>query len=380
MTTIGIIAEYNPFHNGHLYHLKKIKEKYKDSTIVVVMNGNFTERGDITIIDKWKRKDIALELGADLVVELPFPFATQSADYYAYGAITILEYLKCDKIIFGSESNNIKDLELIAKTQIENKEFDKLVKIYCKLGYNYPTALSKSLEDLIGKNISTPNDLLGISYIKTIIKNNYKIKPETIERTNSYHNNNLEDSISSATSIRNSLLNNINIENQVPINTLKRLNNLHCIDDYFPLLKYKIITDNNLEVYQTVDQGFNKLLKKEINKVSNYDELINNIKSKKYTYNKIKRMLLHILCNFTKEDASFFNKITYIRILGFTTKGKDYLNTIKKELEIPLISKITREKDPMLEFELKTTKIYDLPYNESLIDKEYRNTLYKEDI
>ena len=105
MKSIGIIAEYNPFHNGHLYHLNTIKEKYPDYTIIVVMNGNFTERGDITIIDKWKRTDIALELGVDLVIELPFPFSTQSADYYAYGAITILEKLQCEKVIFGSESN-----------------------------------------------------------------------------------------------------------------------------------------------------------------------------------------------------------------------------------------------------------------------------------
>ena len=153
MKAIGIIAEYNPFHNGHLYHLEKVKEMYPDYTIILVMNGNFTERGDVTIIDKWKRCDIALELGVDLVIELPFSFATQSADFYAYGAITILEKLGVEKVVFGSESDNIHDLKLIAETQLNNDEFDKLVKVYCKLGNNYPTALSKSLEDLVGKKI-----------------------------------------------------------------------------------------------------------------------------------------------------------------------------------------------------------------------------------
>ena len=380
MKAIGIIAEYNPFHNGHLYHLNKIKEKYPDYTIVLVMNGNFTERGEVTIIDKWKRSDIALELGIDLVIELPFSFSTQSADFYAYGAITLLEKLQVEKVIFGSESDNIEDLKLIAETQINNDEFDKLVKIYCKLGNNYPTALSKALEDLVDKKITTPNDLLGISYIKTILKNNYKIIPETIKRTNNYHDKEISNTISSATSIRESLKDDKAIEKQVPTNTLKRLNNLHYMDMYFNILKYKIITEDNLEKYQTVETGMNKKLKEVITEVNTYDELIKSIKSKKDTYNKISRMLLHILCNFTKEIADKFKDITYVRVLGFNKNGKNYLNIIKKDLDVPIISKITREKDPMLEFEINTTKIYDLIYNEDLFKKEYQNHLYKEDL
>ena len=169
MKSIGIIAEYNPFTNGHLYHLNKIKEKYEDYTIILVMNGHFSQRGTPSIINKFKRTEIALKLGIDLVIELPYPFATQSADFFAYGAITILEHLKVEKIVFGSESDNINDLELIAKTQINNDELDKLVGIYSKLGYNYPTALSNSIFDLTNKKIITPNDLLGVSYIKVIL-------------------------------------------------------------------------------------------------------------------------------------------------------------------------------------------------------------------
>ena len=377
MKSIGIIAEYNPFHNGHLYHIKKIKEKYKDYTLILVMTGNFTERGDVSIIDKWKRKDIALKYGIDLVIELPFPFSTQSADFFAYGSVTLLEKLKVEKVIFGSESNNIEDLELIAKTQIENELFDNLVNLYSKNGYNYPTALSKAIEDLTNKKIDTPNDLLGISYIKTILKNNYNIKYETIQRTNDYHEKESLEEIASATTIRNNIKNNIDIKNQVPELTYNYLNNLHFIEDYFNLIKYKIITEKDLSIYQTVDEGIDSLLKKEIVNSSNYEELINKVKSKRYTYNKITRMLLHILCNFTKEKASNFREITYIRILGFNSKGKAYLNKIKKDIDIPIISKITRDKDPMLEYELDTTLIYDLPYNKNLIKQEYRNTLFK---
>ena len=375
---IGIIAEYNPFHNGHLYHLNKIKNAYPNYTIVLVLSGAFTQRGEASIISKDKKVKIALEAGVDLIVELPFVFATQSADYFSYGAITILEHLGVEKIIFGSECNNIEDLESIAKCQIQNKEFDNLVKVYCKLGNNYPTSLSLALKDLTKKEISAPNDLLGISYIKTIIKNNYKIKYDCIKRTTSYHSLNLE-SISSATAIRNALFNKINIKQQVPDFVLKYLTDLHFIDDYFIFLKYKILTDNNLLEYQTIDEGLAKKLEKEIKNCNSYEELVTKLKQKRITESKIKRMLLHLLCNFTKETAKDLQSIKYIRILGFNKNGKDYLNAIKKDMTIPLISKLKREKEKMLELELKIQKIYDIISNEKL-NEEKIFPIIKEDI
>ena len=374
MKSIGIIAEYNPFTNGHLYHLNMIKEKYKDYTIILVMNGSFTQRGIPSIIDKFKRSEIALKLGIDLVIELPYPFATQSADFFAYGAITILENLKVDRIIFGSESDNIDDLELIAKTQLNNDELDKLVGIYSKLGNNYPTALSLAIYDLTNKKITTPNDLLGVSYIKTILENNYNIKYETIKRTNDYHN-----SIESATKIRELLKEGKDVSKYIPEIENDYLTNLHFLDDYFDILKYKIITEDDLSKYQTVDEGIDRLLKKEINNAKNIDAFIKLVKSKRYTYNKISRMLNHILCNFTKEKASKFREIKYIRILGLNSKGSKYLNNIKKDMEIPIISKLLREKDEMLEFELETTKIYDIPSNNNLLKKECEKIIYMGD-
>ncbi len=376
MKAIGIIAEYNPFHNGHLYHLNKIKETYKDYKIVLVMNGNFTERGDVSIIDKWKKTEIAIKAGIDLVVELPFPFSTQSADYFSYGAITLLENLGVEKVVFGSESDNVEDLTLIAKTEINNPEFDKLVKIYSKFGNNYPTSLSLALQDLTEKKIDTPNDLLGISYIKTILKYNYKIEPITIKRNNNYHSQELNETNSSATAIREALKNKKDVFGYVPDYVLPYLTNLHFLDDYFDILKYKIITSKNLEIYQTVDTGFDKLLKKNIRNVKTIDELIKSVKSKRYTYNKINRMLIHILCNFTKEKANNFKDISYIRILGFNDNGRLYLNSIKKESPIKIISKITKNMDEMLEYELETTEIYDIPNNENLYKKELQKIIY----
>ena len=354
---IGIIAEFNPLHNGHLYLINKIKEKYEDASIILVLSGNYTQRGIPSIIDKWKKTELSLKLGIDLVIELPFPFSTQSADYFAYGATTILNYLKVDKLVFGSESNDIKVLEKIVDAQKDDK-FNTLVKLYCKSGYNYPTALSLSLEELTNEKITTPNDLLGISYIKAIKENNYNIEVETIKRTNDYHKEELEEDISSATSIRKALKEGIDISNQVPKIELDYLNELHYIDDYFNIIKYKIITEDDLSIYQTVDKEIIKKLKKEILNSNNIDEFIKRIKTKRYTYNKISRMLLHILTNFTKEKAKLFNDISYIRILGFNNTGRTILNNIKKDIDIPIISKITKEKDPMLEYELEVDKIY----------------------
>ena len=371
---IGIIAEFNPLHNGHLYLINKIKEKYEDASIILVLSGNYTQRGIPSIIDKWKKTELSLKLGIDLVIELPFPFSTQSADYFAYGATTILNYLKVDKLVFGSESNDIKVLEKIVDAQKDDK-FNTLVKLYCKSGYNYPTALSLSLEELTNEKITTPNDLLGISYIKAIKENNYNIEVETIKRTNDYHKEELEEDISSATSIRKALKEGIDISNQVPKIELDYLNELHYIDDYFNIIKYKIITEDDLSIYQTVDKEIIKKLKKEILNSNNIDEYIKRIKTKRYTYNKISRMLLHILTNFTKEKAKLFNDITYIRILGINNTGRTILNNIKKDIDIPIISKITKEKDPMLEYELEVDKIYYLKST----DTNDKLIYYKED-
>ena len=164
---------------------------------------------------------------------------------------------------------------------------------------------------------------------------------------------------------------------------LPYLKNLHFFDDYFNLLKYKIITSNDLTIYQTVDEDIVTSLKKNILNHDNINDYIKSIKSKRYTYNKIQRMLLHILINLTKEQSNLFKNISYIRLLGFNEKGKEYLNRIKKDIDIPIISKINREKDPSLEFEIESTKIYSLNLDNNkqkeLLQKEYENKLYKKD-
>ena len=340
--TIGIICEYNPFHNGHLYHLKKTKELYPNSTIILVMSGNITQRGDISIIDKWDKTDIALYYGIDIVIELPFIYACNSADIFAKGAIKILNELKVNKIVFGSEIDNINILKKLASIQINNNEYNKLVKKYINDGINYPTACGKALYNLTNININTPNDILGLSYIKEIFLNKYNIEPISIKRTNDYHSINLNNDITSATSIRESLKKHKNISKYIPIKTKDYLYNIKYLDNYFLLIKYKIISKDIDNIYE-IDPHIKSRIYENINESNTLEELIINIKSKNYTYSRIKRLMIYILFNITKDDFSNFKD--YIRLLGFNNKGKKYLNNIKKKITIPVITNYSKGKE-----------------------------------
>lgn len=376
MKVIGLIAEYNPLHLGHIYQINKIKELYPNSIIILITNSCFTQRGDISILNKWNKTKLCLENNIDLIVELPFAYATQSADIFAKGALTILNHLKIDTLIFGSESNNINILTKIVDTQLNNKDYNNLVKKYLNQGINYPTAMSKALQEILNYTITEPNDLLGISYIKEIMSNNYNIAQISIKRIGSYHEKEITNNIISASLIRTLHLEKKDITNHIPKNTEKYLYNIS-LENYFPYLKYKILSSNNLSIYQTVDEGIENRIKKFILTSNSYNELMLKIKTKRYTYNKLNRMFTHILCNFTKEEAKSFNNIEYIRILGFNTNGRNYLNKVKKNVRIPIITNFSSIKNKMLDLELRTTCVYaSILSNEEatkLIEMEYKN-------
>jgi len=366
MKTVGIICEYNPFHNGHLYHLKKVKELFPNSLIILILNGYFLERGEVSIISKKNKTNIALIEGADIVVELPFVYGTQSADIFANASITMLEKLGCEYVVFGSECNNLDILHKITDYTINNSiEYNEKVRIYLNEGLNYPTALAKAINVDFDFN---SNDLLGISYLKSIKLNKYKIKPLTIKRTNDYLDTVADEEIVSASNIRTKLSNNIDISKYVPATTLPFIKNIS-LNDFYKTLKYKIITEKDLSIYLDVDEGIEHRLKKVINECNTVNELIEKTKSKRYTYNKIRRMLTHILIGFTKEDNRNLT-FDYIKILGFNDKGKKYLNKIKKELTIPT----TPLKNSLTyEYELKTAAIYDLITHENNLEFESSN-------
>lgn len=369
---IGIIAEYNPFHNGHIYQIKKIKEKYPNSIIIVCTSSSFTQRGELSILNKWEKTKVSLLNGVDIVIELPYVYSTQSSDTFAKYGVSLLEKLHINYLCFGSESNDTTKLLDAAKTQINNTEFDNKVKLYMKEGYNYPTSLNNALKELINYDIKEPNDLLAISYIKEIISNNYNIEVFNIKRTNSYHDLDLDNKIVSASNIRNKLLENKNIKDKVPKETYDILKNKSLENKYFEFLKYKIISENNLEKYVDVDEGLNVRIKKYINNSKSLSELIMNIKTKRYTYNRISRMLNHILCSFTKEENDKIKKLEYIRILGFTENGREYLNEIKDNIELPILNKYDTKKYKALEIEKRVTDIYSNIYD-NIIDQEIKN-------
>ena len=361
MNIIGLIAEYNPLHNGHIYHINKIKELYPDSTLILVLNGYFTQRGTTSILSKEDKTKLSLNNNIDIVLELPFVYGTQSSDIFAYQSIKLLNELKINHLIFGSECNDINLLNKIVDIQLNETSYEEKVKEYLNEGLNYPTSMSKALN--IKEDISNPNDLLGISYIKAIRQINPNIIPETIQRTNNYHDTESTDNIISASNIREKINNEENITNYLPNEVIPYLNNIDS-KKLFNLLKFKILTDKDLSIYLDVDEGIEYRLIKTINNSNSLEELITNIKTKRYTYNKINRMLLHILIGLTKKDNQNL-KLDYLKILGFNETGREYLKYIRKDISLP--TSPTKES-LIFDYELKAAYLY-----EQLTKKDLNN-------
>ena len=373
MNAVGIICEYNPFHNGHLYHIQKVKEMFPDSILILVLNGYFLQRGEISLLSKEDKTKLALTYGCDLVVSLPVVFGTQSADIFAERSIEILNHLQVTDVVFGSECNDIEKIMKMAEIQLTDS-FSLRLKEILSTGVNYPTALSKAMDlDVI---IKEPNDLLGISYAKAILKKKYPIQLHTIQRTNDYHDVFLQQDMVSASNIRHKITQNEDISSYVPQEVPFMIQKPK-EDLLFQLIKYRIITDNNLQTYETVDEGIESRLQKYIWNTSNLEEFIQSVKTKRYTYNKIRRMLLHILLGFSKEVNQNLT-LDYIQILGFSCQGQLYLNQIKKQIKISL----TVETDSLLyQFEKRAAFLYDLLTNSSVqIYENQKKPIIKKEI
>lgn len=370
MNVIGIIAEYNPFHLGHLYQINKIKEIYKDSIIIAIVSSSFTQRGDVSILNKWDKTRIALDNGIDLVIELPYFYAGQSSDIFAKGAVTILNYLGIDTLVFGMESDDINNLKLMADIQLNDKNYNNIVKEYLSNGYNYPTALSKAIKDILNLDIYLPNDLLALSYIKQVKLINNNINVIGIKRTNDYHGKEITSNIVNASLIREQFKNNLDISNYIPNYDTNKLYNVS-VNDFYPLLKYQILNNiNNLDKFLTVDEGIDNRIKKYIKNSNNWNELVNNIKTKRYTYNKINRMLMHILFNLTKDESKNI-VIDYVRVLGFNSKGRSYLNKIKKNKDINIVTNYKDGISKLFDLENRVNNIYAIIVDNKLIYEEY---------
>ena len=385
MNITGIITEYNPFHNGHLYHLNSAKKQTNCDAVVCIMSGNFVQRGEPALIDKWKRCEIALNNGVDLIIELPTFYALSSAEFFAKGAVSILDKIGVtNSIFFGSESGDIDKLSKIATILTnETSEFKNILKDNLTKGVPYIKAREIALinyfkDENIESILNNSNNILGIEYIKAILNLKSNITPITFKREGSnYNDKELVSSFASATSIREYLKKDISLkdlEKFMPTETLKILdelknNNYNFIfpENIYRYIKYKITTNcinfNNLF---DIKEGIENKILKEIYLSDSYEDLIFRIKSKRYTYTKISRLLTQLFIGMENYNYTELLKEEnlYARILGFNNKGKLILKEMKKKSNIPIITKLPKSlNNPLLELDIQATKAYSILNN-----------------
>ena len=365
MKIAAVIAEYNPFHNGHLYQLNQIRKEHDVDRIIVIMSGDFAQRGIPAIVDKHLRTRMALECGADLVLELPVYYALGSAEYFAQGAVALIDKLGvADLLHFGSEAGDISLLTQCASTlAAEPDEYVVALKQYLQQGLSYPAARSHALSayiqedsNTLTKALDSPNNILGIEYIKALLQRNSNVQPVTLLRSGSGYNetNITQGQYASANAIRSRLAHDSkipdNLAEHMPHTVGKLLFNdskkhFMCANDFSSLLYYKLLEESRIGYagYYDVTASFSDKLIKNLDAFTSFDDFCLLNKSKDITYNRISRCLMHILLNMKQDILEALradNYIHYARILGFRKKSSDLLSQIKANASIPLISKL----------------------------------------
>lgn len=399
MKITGVITEYNPFHKGHLYHLDNAKRDTNCDGIICIMSGNFMQRGNPAIIDKWNRAKMAILSGVDLVIELPLIYSLSSAENFAYGAVNILNSTGVvDYIYFGSEHSNINDLETIAHLLTnENDSFKTLLKEELSTGIPYHAAransISKTLKDIpCDEILKNSNNILSIEYLKALKNIQSSIKPKILKREGSNYNDiTLNDTFSSATSIRKILKENLNvslIKDAVPITSYDVINELKNSnydfvfeESMFKYLKYKILTEGEeLKSIQDVSEGIDNKIIKEITNCTSFEDLIAKVKSKRYTYTRINRILTSFFIGLENYNIKNLYKSppSYIRPLAFNNVGRKILKEIKEKESINIVTKIPKNSDnTMLNLDLLGTRAYSmLNSNVSPIDDYLKSPIF----
>lgn len=396
MKVLGLITEYNPFHNGHLYHLEKSKEVSGCDTVVCIMSGNFIQRGLPALVNKWARTEMALANHVDLVIELPVYYAVSSAEFFAFGAIKLLDSLGVvDSVCFGSECGEVEILNMVAKVLVEEPEdYRYLLGNHLRQGISFPTARSLALQNYFNRSnkndsaliklvVNQPNNILGIEYIKALYKLKSKIQPATIKRyTADYNSIKLFGNIASATAIRKILKSdNLDIINGVvPPPSYEILDREFregrgpVFADSFESILLSTIRKMNvshLKNITDISEGIENRIKKAAQNSGSFHDLLVKIKTKRYTLTRLQRILIHILLGLSKDFFNSFHSIggpPYIRVLGFSSKGKELLSKIKSS-SLPLVttpSDFLRTCSPfqkeMLEADILASDIYSLGY------------------
>lgn len=341
-TVLGIVAEYNPFHNGHAYQLRQAKQQSQADVTVVVMSGNWMQRGEPALIDKWQRTRLALLGGVDLVIELPFQFAVQPAHLFAQGAIQLLSALGCTTLAFGAEHPDL-DFETLVANQPTNasshfKQFDE----------TYPTLFNDYLQAQTGMNLRASNDILGFSYVAANRQLARPLEILPIQRRGSSHQEtqlDLETTVASGAAIRSAVHSGgwPSVARMVPAETLAALQKSQQVtwSDYWPYLRYQLLSTSLAdlhEVYQ-MSEGIEYRLKQAALTSTNFDEFLRAAKTKRFTYARLQRLCVYILLQVNRVELP--TEVRYAHVLGFDRLGQQYLNQVKKRSKLPLISRVT---------------------------------------
>lgn len=395
MKAVGLVTEYNPFHNGHLYHLNKAMELTGADISVAVMSGDFVQRGEPAVLDKYTRTSMALNSGVNLVVELPVNYAVSSAESFAAGALKVLDYVKADSIAFGSESGDIERLSKLAHILCDNEDtLYKEISKYTANGISYAAARQKVVEKLTDKDtaamLTSSNNILAVEYLKAIIKNNYAIKPYTVQRQgDSYNDTDIRSEYASATALRENLKVD-NISEYIPVKAgliLSSNTNYIYPDDITEALFTRLLDilfasnyDKNVFIenvmqYPDVSKEIaGRLYKSAMDMITrtvpqrseskdnwafSFGSLCEHIKTKEVPLSRIKRALVRITLGLDKKRMEKYANEPYIRVLGFDKKGQEYLSYIRKTVEVPLITKTADYKEMLLD-DIHAANIYNM--------------------
>lgn len=364
MRSCGIVVEYNPFHNGHRYHAEKARELSGADVVVAVMSGNFLQRGEPAIIDKWARTKTALQNGVDLVVELPFSWAVQSADYFARGSIKLLQALKCDALCFGTDSDSLFDYAEYGRFFIEEKTAIDQLFHELPIGWSYPEKMAEVVSRLYPKaKAFPPNHILGLSYAKenAMYEQPMEIFP-LVRKDQGYHDEQLViDQFASATGIRQAVLAGEDISAFVPKEIQAEVSQCHISwSDFWPYLNYQLRAsslDKLRDIYQMREGLEYRLVERDLGSFSNY---LREISTKRYTQSRLQRLLTYVLLQVKEVEIQMEQENTMLHILGFTEKGQTYLNNMKKKFTLPVAAKIGQKEKEKHFLTYRADQVYQL--------------------
>ncbi|MBB1063696.1 nucleotidyltransferase [Limosilactobacillus fastidiosus] len=361
MRAVGLVTEYNPFHNGHIYHIKQARKITNADAVVAVMSGNFTQRGEPTILDKWQRTQAALQNGVDLVVELPVFMAVQPAHLFAAGALELLNDLQVADIVFGAEHPLWNFANFVeAEEHFSQREFEKF-------NATYATQFNRQLSNLTGHSLTDPNDILAFSYYKANLEKGYSIRLHPINRLGSqYHDQTITGTIASASAIREAVSKHEAIDRVAPEQTADLLTKLKCIPAWerlYPLLRNVLIQtplERLQQIYQMAE-GLEYRYREAAERELTFAGFIQRVKTKRYTYSRLLRVCLYTVMEITNDQVLQANAHPYLHVLGFNGQGRKYLHQIKKNVHYPLLTKISQsEHDGLINLDYRAGKLYQM--------------------